>query len=45
MDELSIDKVPEIIIAFRQEIENVDGVLICTPEYVFTIASAPALHR
>jgi len=30
---------PKQIIAFRKEIEKADGILICTPEYVFSIPS------
>ncbi|MBT2619901.1 NADPH-dependent FMN reductase [Chryseobacterium sp. ISL-6] len=37
--ELSIDKTPKAILDFRQEIETADGILICTPEYVFSIPS------
>jgi|SRR6185369_11858417 len=37
--ELSIGETPKIISEFRKSIENADGVLICTPEYVFSIPS------
>jgi len=37
--ELSTDDPPYSITAFRKEIEYADGVLICTPEYVFSIPS------
>lgn len=37
--ELSADNTPEAIIDFRRGIETSDGVLICTPEYVFSIPS------
>jgi NAD(P)H-dependent FMN reductase len=37
--ELSADNTPKIIIDFRQKIETDDGILICTPEYVFSIPS------
>ncbi len=37
--ELSADKPPRAIEAFRAEIEKADGILICTPEYVFSIPS------
>lgn len=37
--ELSIDETPKIILAFRESIDNADGILICTPEYVFSIPS------
>jgi len=36
---LSIHKTPEIIIKFRKKIETADGIIICTPEYVFSIPS------
>lgn len=37
--ELSIENTPNEIIALRKIIEKADGVLICTPEYVFSIPS------
>lgn len=37
--ELSVDDTPEVIIDFRQNIESADGIVICTPEYVFSIPS------
>ena len=37
--ELSVDNPPKEIIEFRKNIENADGILICTPEYVFSIPS------
>jgi chromate reductase, NAD(P)H dehydrogenase (quinone) len=37
--ELSIDNTPSSVIEFRQLIETADGVIICTPEYVFSIPS------
>ncbi len=37
--ELSADSPPKEIIALRNEIEKADGVLICTPEYVYSIPS------
>lgn len=37
--ELSIDNTPKEILAFRQNIKNADGILICSPEYVFSIPS------
>lgn len=37
--ELSIESTPKAILDFRKEIEVADGVLICTPEYVFSIPS------
>ena len=37
--ELSIQNPPQIIDEFRKTIENADGIIICTPEYVFSIPS------
>lgn len=37
--ELSVQNPPAEIIAFRTEIEHADGILICSPEYVFSIPS------
>lgn len=37
--ELSLENTPQVILDFRKEIENSDGVIICTPEYVFSIPS------
>ncbi len=37
--ELTDKNVPEQIIDFRNKIENADGIIICTPEYVFSIPS------
>ncbi|KAA9038235.1 NAD(P)H-dependent oxidoreductase [Ginsengibacter hankyongi] len=37
--ELSIGKAPKIILDFRESINRADGLLICTPEYVFSIPS------
>lgn len=37
--ELSIAGTPKAILDFRHEIETADGILICTPEYVFSIPS------
>jgi chromate reductase len=37
--ELCTDNTPQVILDFRQRIENADGILICTPEYVFSIPS------
>ena len=37
--ELSAEQPPIEIVKFRAAIENADGVIICTPEYVFSIPS------
>lgn len=37
--ELSITDPPAPVVAFRAAIEKADGVLICTPEYVFSVPS------
>ena len=37
--ELSINGTPKSILDFRRNIENADGIIICTPEYVFSIPS------
>jgi len=37
--ELSADNPPDQISDFRKMIEQADGILICTPEYVFSIPS------
>lgn len=37
--ELSTDNTPKTILEFRKSIENADGIIICTPEYVFSIPS------
>jgi len=37
--ELSIDSPPKLIVEFRNAIDRADGILICTPEYVFSIPS------
>ncbi len=37
--ELSIENTPNAILDFRKAIEKANGVLICTPEYVFSIPS------
>ncbi|HLP35523.1 NADPH-dependent FMN reductase [Lacibacter sp.] len=37
--ELSIENTPKVILDFRASIEKADAVLICTPEYVFSIPS------
>ncbi|MCD2425301.1 NAD(P)H-dependent oxidoreductase [Niabella pedocola] len=37
--ELAVANPPEAVVALRREIEQADGVLICTPEYIFSIPS------
>lgn len=37
--ELSIGDTPKSILNFRNSVKNADGILICTPEYVFSIPS------
>lgn len=37
--ELSVENTPKEILEFRKNIDVSDGVLICTPEYVFSIPS------
>jgi chromate reductase, NAD(P)H dehydrogenase (quinone) len=37
--ELSANNPPKQIIEFRQSIEQADGIIICTPEYIFSIPS------
>ena len=37
--ELSVDNPPKEIIEFRKSIERADGIIVCTPEYVFSIPS------
>ncbi len=37
--ELSVENTPGIILDFRKSIEEADGVLICTPEYIFSVPS------
>ena len=37
--ELSIHNSPAEIIDFRKNIEKADGIIICTPEYIFSIPS------
>ncbi|MBL7761438.1 MAG: NAD(P)H-dependent oxidoreductase [Sediminibacterium sp.] len=36
---LSVDQPPEAVQLIRQKIEQADGILICTPEYIFSIPS------
>lgn len=35
--DLDRDNVPEVVAAFTQQVETADGLLICTPEYVFSL--------
>jgi NAD(P)H-dependent FMN reductase len=37
--QLSSDNPPSVIMEFREKIERADGVIICTPEYIFSIPS------
>ncbi len=37
--ELSINNTPVEIVELRQRIEKADGIIICTPEYIFSIPS------
>ncbi len=37
--ELTDKNVPKKVIEFRNQIENADGIIVCTPEYVFSIPS------
>src|SRR5690606_2232117 len=37
--ELTETNVPNKIIEFRNKISNADGIIICTPEYIFSIPS------
>lgn len=37
--ELSTDNPPKQIVDFRNLVQNADGIIICTPEYVFSIPS------
>ncbi len=37
--ELSVTNTPEAVINFREEVATADGVIICTPEYIFSIPS------
>lgn len=38
--DLDKDKAPDIVESLRGKIKNADGVLICTPEYVFSLPGA-----
>ncbi|MDD2793060.1 MAG: NAD(P)H-dependent oxidoreductase, partial [Sediminibacterium sp.] len=37
--DLSMNRPPEVIEQIRQKIEQADGILICTPEYIFSMPS------
>jgi len=37
--ELSVDNPPKEIVEFRNKIKSADGIIICSPEYVFSIPS------
>ncbi len=38
--DLDTDTAPEAVISFRKQIESADGLLVCTPEYVFSLPSS-----
>lgn len=40
--ELSVTNTPETVLKFRSDIESADGILICSPEYIFNM---PALLK
>jgi NAD(P)H-dependent FMN reductase len=35
--DLSLQHTPEAVLTFRKSVEEADGIIICTPEYVFSI--------
>ena len=37
--ELSNEGTPKSVLDFREAVNNADGIIICTPEYVFSIPS------
>lgn len=37
--EISAENIPKQIVEFRNSIQNSDGIIICTPEYIFSIPS------
>lgn len=37
--ERSIENTPQEILNFREQVLNADGIIICTPEYIFSIPS------
>ena len=37
--ELSIENTPQVIIDFRNAVQQANGIIICTPEYIFSIPS------
>lgn len=37
--DLSVSNTPKIVAAFRRMVEEADGIVICTPEYIFSIPS------
>lgn len=37
--ELTAENTPKEIVALRKELEKADGILICTPEYIFSVPS------
>jgi len=38
--DLENDKLPQSVKDFREQLQDVDGVIICTPEYVFSLPGA-----
>jgi chromate reductase len=38
--DLDKERAPDIVEALREKIKNADGILICTPEYVFSLPGA-----
>ncbi|MBL7932351.1 MAG: NAD(P)H-dependent oxidoreductase [Bacteroidia bacterium] len=37
--QLSVEKTPKLVLELRKKVEVADGIIICTPEYVFSIPS------
>ncbi len=35
--DLSIENTPQSVLDFREAISNADGIIICTPEYIFSL--------
>ena len=36
---LSVENTPTAVVEFREAVANADGIIICTPEYVFSVPS------